>query len=104
MPHRPGGRESRFVVFSQGASLTKSNLVRTLRVPDVQFFQPLAHSRWKRHPPLCHPEDLTCLWQVKGAMTMPPAPATKVGVPHSSPVFGLEWDTQNSTPQSLVCH
>ena len=36
------------------------------------------------------------MWQVKGAMTLPPAPATKVGVPHSSPVFGLEWDTQHS--------
>ena len=28
-------------------------------------------------------------------MTLRPAPVTKVGVPYSSPVFGLEWDTQN---------
>jgi hypothetical protein len=31
------------------------------------------------------------------ALILPPAQATKVGVPHSSPVFGLEWDTQHST-------
>src|SRR6202453_2333173 len=45
--------------------------------------------RGERYPPLCHPEEPACLWQVKGAMTLPPAPATKVGVPHSSPVLGL---------------
>ena len=55
-------------------------------------------------PAPCHPEEPTSLWQVKGAMTLPAAPATKVGVPHSSPVFGLEWDTQHSTPQPPVCH
>jgi len=37
-------------------------------------------------------------------MTLPPSPASKVGVPHSSPVFGLEWDTRHSTPRSPVCH
>ena len=23
---------------------------------------------WKRRPPLCHPEQLTCLWQIEGEM------------------------------------
>jgi hypothetical protein len=26
------------------------------------------HSRWKRRPPLCHPEQQTCLRQVEGEM------------------------------------
>jgi hypothetical protein len=53
-----------------------------------------------------HPGRLQCHFflNLPQAMTLRPAPATKVGVPHSSPVFGLEWDTQHSTPQSPACH
>jgi hypothetical protein len=36
----------------------------------LQLFQPLFTSPWKRHSPLCHPEEPTCLCQVKGAMTL----------------------------------
>ncbi len=63
------------------------------------LFQPhLANDEVSGQFKLCRFEEPTCLWQVKGAMTLPPAPATKVGVPHSSPVFGLEWDRQHSMP------
>jgi hypothetical protein len=36
-------------------------------------------------------------------LTLPPSIANQRWVPHSSPVFGLEWDTQHSTPQSRSC-
>jgi hypothetical protein len=35
---------------------------------DLGLFQPLATSPWKHHPTLCHPEEPTCLRQVKSEM------------------------------------
>ncbi len=47
-------------------------------------------SQWKRLSPLCHPEQLTCLCQVKGEIERRPfvsLPATKEGCPISRAFF-----------------
>src|SRR6202522_3819163 len=51
-----------------------------------------------KRPPLCHPEEPICLWQVKGAMTLPPVPATKVGCPIQAPSLGLSGIRSTQRP------
>ena len=48
---------------------TRFFLVTREKPRDLHFYQPLANFPWKLRPPLCHPEQLTCLWQVEGEMT-----------------------------------
>jgi hypothetical protein len=64
------------------------------------FPSPITACCGERYPPLCHPEEPT---RVASWESNDPASCTgnERGVPHSSPVFGLEWDTQHSTAPSL---
>jgi hypothetical protein len=48
------------------------------QAPDLQFFQPLANSSWKRYPPPCHPERSrgTCSSLHPQSMLLQLAPST----------------------------
>jgi hypothetical protein len=44
-------------------------LQRAKEVGDLLFSPPARGCPWKRHPSLCHPEQLTCLRQLEREMT-----------------------------------
>ena len=39
-----------------------------MRGRDLLFSPTASRCTWKHRPTLCHPEQLTCLWQVKSEM------------------------------------